>query len=808
MNEKTIFFQALKESDPAARAAYLDETCATDPQLRARVELLLHKHDYAREFLNQPAWPEALISNASEPKAGTSVGAYKICEQLAEGGMGVVYVAEQVAPVRRKVALKIVKPGMATKDVVARFECERQALAMMDHPNIARVFDGGITENGQPYFVMDLILGVPVTEFCDRRCVAVQDRLELFLKVCWAVHHAHQKGIIHRDIKPGNVLVVERDGVAVPKVIDFGVAKAINQKLSVETVHTQISQMIGTPLYMSPEQATLGVVDVDTRSDVYALGTLLYELLTGTTPFNAETLKQAGFDEMRRIIREEEPTRPSMAVSKLDSRVRSTVEQCRSSAPHILHDSLKGELDWIVMRALEKDPDRRYESARALAADIEHYLSHKPVDACPPSLAYRCRKFVRRNRITVASVAIIAIALLIGSGISIWQAIRANQEASIAQANLRLAVESVNAMYTDVADTSLRTMPGAQELRLGILEKGLNFYLRFVETNADARLGYETAMAWRRVGEGYHRLEQNDKARHALLKAIEMLQDLSSESPADLRYRKELALTYWFLSKVSEVQGRSGDGETYCRMAIEIQSDLAADYPEEPDYLAALAVSYHELGHLLEDPVKSMESFTTSNDLFEQSLADSPNNASYERQLAHNYAHLGRLFHQTDQFADAQDWYNRSIDLLHKAGGPQHADVVDSYTAILAQAYRNWGVLFRDTGKHEQAESAHRQAVQLAEQIQRDFPTVVYYQHELGLSQLELGHTLAAANLPESEEAYKAAYTVFDALAKQFPANPNYTRGLHISRQRMQRGGVESAEDVPLRQNGTDLMAD
>jgi hypothetical protein len=325
------------------------------------------------------------------------------------------------------VALKVVKPGLASKEVVARFEAERQALAMMDHPNIARVFDGGATEAGQPYFVMELVQGPPINEYCDLQRATVRARLELFLKVCRAVHHAHQKGIIHRDLKPSNVLVPEIDGAAVPKVIDFGVAKAVDQKLTEQTVYTQFAQLVGTPLYMSPEQAGMGVVDVDTRSDVYSLGVPLYELLTGRTPFESERLKQAGYDEMRRIIREERPRPPSAMVSTLQAADRSTVAECRGIDLRKLSNALRGELDWLVMKALEKDRDRRYESASALAEDIERYLRNEPVIARPASAIYRIKKFAQRNRALAASLVVIAAALLVVGLVTIGFTVRSRR---------------------------------------------------------------------------------------------------------------------------------------------------------------------------------------------------------------------------------------------------------------------------------------------------------------------------------------------------------------------------------------------
>ena len=372
---------------------------------------------------------------------GTRIGPYKLLEQIGEGGMGIVYVASQREPIDRTVALKIIKPGMDTREVVARFEAERQALAMMDHPNIAKVFDAGATDAGRPYFVMELVKGKPITEYCDRQQLSTRERLALFVAVCQGVQHAHQKGIIHRDLKPSNLLIKVYDVRPVPMVIDFGIAKAMGQRLTDQSLHTGLSQMVGTPLYMSPEQAGQSGVDVDTRSDIYSLGVLLYELLTGYTPFEKDTLRTAGFDEMRRIIREVDPPRPSARVSTLQAADLSTVCDRRQVEPGKLSQQLRGELDWIVMKAMDKDRDRRYATANDLAADVERYLNDEPVEACPPSAAYRFTKFARRNLTVVVATAAVGLALILGAGIATGQAIRATKAEKLAEEQLQIAQE-------------------------------------------------------------------------------------------------------------------------------------------------------------------------------------------------------------------------------------------------------------------------------------------------------------------------------------------------------------------------------
>jgi tetratricopeptide (TPR) repeat protein len=418
MNEETIFHEALARPLPAERAAYLEQACADNPALRASVEALLRANEGASQFLASPA-SAPLVATVDEPITegpSTLVGPYKLLEQIGEGGFGVVFMAEQQQPIRRKVALKVLKPGMDTRQVITRFEAERQALALMDHPNIARVLDAGQTSNGRPYFVMELVKGLAITEYCDQRRLTPRERLELFVQVCQAVQHAHRKGIIHRDLKPSNVLVTVQDGRPLVKAIDFGIAKALGEQLTDKTLFTGFAQLIGTPLYMAPEQAALSNVDVDTRSDVYSLGVLLYELLTGTTPFTKDRFKEADYDEMRRIIREEEPPRPSTRISTL-GQAATTLATQRRSEPKRLSQLLRGDLDWIVMKALEKDRNRRYESASAFGADVQRYLLDEPVLACPPSAWYRLRKFARRNKgkLAVAAGMLLVVTVMAAS---------------------------------------------------------------------------------------------------------------------------------------------------------------------------------------------------------------------------------------------------------------------------------------------------------------------------------------------------------------------------------------------------------
>jgi serine/threonine protein kinase len=427
---KEIFLSALEKADAAERADYLNEACGKDAALRQQVESLLRKHEHAGSFLERPAiGPEATgeemdrAGGTAAEGPGTRIGPYKLLQQIGEGGMGIVYMAEQEEPVRRKVPLKIIKPGMDSAQVIARFEAERQALAMMDHTNIAKVFDAGTTDTGRPYFVMELVHGAPITKFCDDNQLTPRERLELFVPVCQAIQHAHQKGIIHRDIKPTNVLVTLYDDKPVPKVIDFGVAKAIEQRLTEKTLFTHFGALVGTFEYMSPEQAEMNAFGVDTRSDIYSLGVLLYELLTGTTPLERDRLREAALDELVRLIKEQEPPRRSVRLSSSNSLPK--IAAARRTEPAKLSKLVQGDIDWIVMKCLEKDRSRRYATANGLARDVERYLHDEPVEACPPSAGYRLRKFACKYRRPVLLAVSFALLLVVGVVASAWQAMRA-----------------------------------------------------------------------------------------------------------------------------------------------------------------------------------------------------------------------------------------------------------------------------------------------------------------------------------------------------------------------------------------------
>jgi len=580
-----VFHEALERETPLEREAYLDGACGDDLHLRSRVDVLLKANDEANEFLEEAAVNPDQATLTEGP--GSTIDHFKLLQKIGEGGMGVVYMAEQEKPVRRKVALKIIKMGMDTKQVIARFEVERQALAMMDHPNIAKVLDAGATETGRPYFVMELVRGVSINEYCDTHKLSTRERLDLFIDTCHAIQHAHQKGIIHRDIKPSNVLVTAHDGRPVPKIIDFGVAKATNQRLTEMTLFTEFSQFIGTPEYMSPEQAEMSGLDVDTRTDVYSLGVLLYHLLTGTTPVDAQTLRDAGYENMQRLIREQEATAPSALISKMGDH-STAVASHRATDPGALQSLLRGDLDWIVMKSLEKDRTRRYETASAMADDVQRHLDSEPVHACPPSSIYRMGKFVRRNKMPVMAGSVATIAILIGLAAALtgfWRARAAAQQSRLISDTLQDVLTAVDPGHAassgvDVESLLIRAKDafGDEHATVAATANNLAVQLHNAgDLDGAAPLYRESLRIWKSIhGNGHLNIAltlgdlgelQNlqgdiEGAEETLREALEIMDDLPSAPPlAACTIQLELA-------QILERRGERDGAAAFYRQAI------------------------------------------------------------------------------------------------------------------------------------------------------------------------------------------------------------------------------------------------
>jgi len=725
---------------------------------------------------------------------GSRIGPYKLLQEIGEGGMGTVFLAEQSDPVRRLVALKIIKPGMDSRQVIARFEAERQALALMEHPNIAKALDAGTTASGRPYFVMELVKGVPITRFCDEQRYTPRQRLELFVPVCQAVQHAHQKGIIHRDVKPSNVLVCLYDGQPVPKVIDFGVAKATGQRLTERTIFTEIGQVVGTLEYMSPEQAELNQLDIDTRSDIYSLGVLLYELLTSTTPLDRKRLKATAMLEMLRIIREEEPPRPSTRLSESRDTLPSISAQ-RQTEPARLTRLVRGELDWIVMKALGKDRNGRYETANGFALDVERYLADEPVQACPPSAAYRLRKFARRHKGTLATVLAILVVSLAGTAVSTWQAVRATRaerktrdaldqvvaEQGKTQAALAQTREALDALTGDVVETMFTKQTELGATEKAFLRRVVGFYEVFTQQSAEAaEARFLRAKGYYTVAHLRGLLGEHPEAVAGFRQAEAQLELLASKFPDASEYRYKLARTEGNLGVELAKLGKEMEAETAFRRGIAMRTRLADDFPKDPKYRLDLANNYNDLGFLFELQQKYPEAeqaYHQALDLKEKLAAEAGAVPMPHLELERILSNMGQLLRKRQKYEESQKVYRRALQVQQEQQEKGPATARDRQS--LANSYHGLGIALAELKEENDAEQAFHQALEIRRKLTDDFPSELEFHRELASGANDLGYLFTRQGKnARAEEPYRTALKLRKQVVAQAGAVPGYRKEL------------------------------
>jgi tetratricopeptide (TPR) repeat protein len=803
-------FVAAVELPVADRAAFLERECGTDAELRERVEALLKAHDAPGSFLADPVPMPVEPHEEATPVPGTVAylpshapgtviaGRYTLVEKLGEGGMGEVWVAKQSEPVKRKVALKLIKTGMDSRAVLTRFEQERQALGLMDHPNIARVLDGGLTPTGQPFFVMDLVNGLPLTKFCDEMKLTPRERMELFVPICQAVQHAHQKGIIHRDLKPSNILVTVIDGKGVPKIIDFGVAKATAGRLTEESLSTQFGAVIGTLEYMAPEQAGFTGQDVDTRADVYSLGVVLYELLTGLRPHDGKQLRQAAYAEILRILHEEEPSKPSTRLSTDDS--LPSLAALRQTDPKKLMAMLRGELDWVVMKCLDKDRNRRYETASGLARDLQRYLADEPVEARPPSVGYRTRKFLRRNRGPVAAAVVVLLTLIggvIGTAIGLVRAMEAEGVAqtrfedaeaarsaadALAKAEVEQRKRAEQAEAETLADYVASTDEVMEQLigskpTLGprekmYLEKTLQRWQAFAKRNGDDEQNQSIrAQAHHRIAYLWQRLGRADEARGEWERARDLDKALIARFPGVLAYQGNLAVACTNLGTMCNFTGQREEACAHYRQAIEILKPLAKQPSAKTEILLSLAVSCGNLAALLTDfgqPHDALSEHELALAIRKKLAERFPSDPSYKQMLAVSHGQLGYFLNTIQKQTEARSEYERAHELL-QALVDRYPDN-PQYQLELARTQNNIGNLLCDFRQPDDAIKYYERARIIQAKLAKEFPAMPIYQQELARTHLNLGGLLQKLAQYEAAQAeHERARSLQEKLVKEFP---------------------------------------
>ncbi len=831
MTELDLFAAAVAAPDPAARAALLDRECGGNTALRERLDKLLAAHLAAHPLLDPPAGDGTRSLADTAPTAdpdGTRdrptpaeavgeliAGRYKLLQQIGEGGMGAVWMADQTEPVRRRVAVKLIRAERGqSKTILARFEAERQAIALMDHPHIAKLLDAGTTETGAPFFVMDLVKGVPLAEYCDAHKLSLPDRLALFQQICSAVQHAHNKGVIHRDLKPSNILVESHDGKPVPKVIDFGLAKATTGlQLTEHTLFTGFGTVMGTPTYMAPEQATFNAVDVDTRADVYALGVILYELLTGTTPLTRDTIKKAALDEMLRLIREQEAPTPSSRLSSADATPSVAVN--RQTEPAKLGRYVRGELDWIVMKALSKDRDRRYETANGFAADVGRFLNHEPVVAGPPSVRYRLRKFIRRHRPQVLAVSLLLLALVagvVGTTLGLLQAEERRKEAAAAwleeakqrgvaevkreeaEVEKRRAVEAEAAERTanDRARAALYAMTGqlverqfARQFQLTAQDREyLRTVLRMHEVFAaaagdtgEAELTRANGDYW--VGRIHYKLGDVAAADAAFRRAEAAMGRLHRADPTDPGHRFGLAEARYHRALMTQETGKQSDALGLLTESAEAFAALHTAAPLNTTYLERAGIAVGDLARLQARLGKTADadaSYRTSIELLEATLVRKPTDPAVGYQLA--LAHIGRgNVLLTTAPADAIPPLRAALEVLDATGAaksdnPFHRLPGTEARNVLALAYRSLGRL-------DEAQAELERVVSVSRELVRDFPGIPSFRQDLGQTVGNLGVILKSrGRVREAEPLYRESNEIRAKLVADFPTTVEYRNDL------------------------------
>ena len=796
----TIFSDAMELSDPGARATYLDQACGQDTDLRRRVEALLIAHDGAGRFLEPDfaSLPAMITSNAGQVpqnatldhthqsdalspslrktaeyrttmEAGVVISnRYTLQERIGEGGMGDVWVAKQTEPVKRKVALKLIKTGMDSKAVLQRFEQERQALALMDHPNIAKVFDAGLTLTGQPFFVMELVNGLSMMKFCDELKLSPKARLELFVPICQAVQHAHQKGIVHRDLKPANILVTVVDARPIPKVIDFGVAKATAGKLTDESMSTQFGAVVGTLEYMSPEQAGFSSEDIDTRADIYSLGVILYELLTGLRPIDAKRLRKAALTEMIRIICEEEPAKPSTRLSTNES--LPSLAALRHTEPRKLMALLRGELDWVVMKCLEKRRERRYETANALARDVQRYLANEAVEARPPSAGYRLAKFFSRNKGLVIATSLVGLALLAGIVGTTYGLIRA--ETAGAAEKKRGEAERLAKEDAVVAREIAIAAEKAESGQRAKAEKARDRTRQALDAMTSTVTGNSLAI----------QKEISPEQKIFLTEVLTYYQEFASDQGDDELSRVRTAEAAYRVGLILQRLGRLAESASGFRQAISGYTSLASGFPNVPAHRHNLATSHDSLGFDLRNLGKGSEAriqHLKAIELLDELVASFPEVVLYRRDLANNHLNLGLLLTSLGNCPEAEEQFRKALAIQEKL--MVDFPGVPEFRMNMANQRANLGIVLKDMGNQSQAEEEHRKSLAIDEKLVADFPNAPEYRTLWANHHVDLGLLLShMRKMPEAEEHFRKALEIEEKLVVEFPALPEYRGSLAI----------------------------